>query len=285
MLTSLDHVTIAVRDVEAATRSYQRLLGAPPLWRGSHPEARTEASLFALNNSVVELAGPARDALEAEETEGLRILLDTRGEGPTTLSFGADDAASATKLLRERGVRATPPQDGSALSSDGQERRYRLVELSPRATRSLPVSIVERPASLASTRQVEPASGVLHALDHVVVRSADLPAARALYGTALGLRLALDTSFGGTRMLFFRVGGVTLEIVEDRTLGDQDVLQGVAYRTLDLAAAHTRLSAEGFSLSEPRSGHKPGTQVFTVRDQTHGVPTLVLHDPTRDRAA
>jgi hypothetical protein len=84
-------------------------------------------------------------------------------------------------------------------------------------------------------------------------------------------------------MLFFRLGGVTLEVVENQALGASDVLSGVAYRTSDLAAAHARLTAEGFSLSEPRTGHKPGTQVFTVRDQTHGVPTLVLHDPSRER--
>lgn len=285
MLTRLDHVTIAVRDVEASTRSYQRLLGAVPAWRGSHPEARTEASLFVLENSVIELSGPARDAGAAEETEGLRAWLDTRGEGLTTLSFGTDDAALATKSLRERGVRATPPADGTALGSDGRERHYRLVELSPRATRALPVSIVERPSPLVVQPPAEPARAALHALDHVVVRSADLTAALALYGTALGIRLALDTRFAGTRMLFFRLGGVTLEIVADGSLGAADVLSGVAYRTHDLAAAHARLSAEGFALSEPRSGNKPGTSVFTVRDQTHGVPTLVLHDPTRDRSA
>ena len=182
-------------------------------------------------------------------------------------------------------MRATPPQAGEALGRDGQPRSYRLVELSPRATRTLPVSLVERPASLFPPGQVARAAGALHALDHVVVRSADLTAALALYGTAMGLRLALDTRVAGTRMLFFRVGGVTLEIVEDPSLAGADQLHGVAYRTSDLAAAHDRLVAAGFSLSEPRAGHKPGTEVFVVRDQTHGVPTLVLRDPTRDRPA
>jgi catechol 2,3-dioxygenase-like lactoylglutathione lyase family enzyme len=295
MLNCLDHVTIVVRDVEAATQSYQRLLGVPPLWRGTHPEARTEAALFALDNSLIELSGPAADAPDADETEGLRTLLETRGEGLTTLSFGTTDAALASKVLRERGVRATPPQDGAAVGQDGQPRRYRLVELSPRATRALPVSLVERPASLFVDRKVAPADsdgqpglareGRFHALDHVVVRSADLTAAIALYGTAMGLRLALDTHFAGTRMLFFRVGGVTLEIVEDLALTGGDELHGVAYRTTDLTAAHARLAGAGFAVDEPRAGHKPGTEVFVVRDQTHGVPTLVLRDPTRDRTA
>jgi catechol 2,3-dioxygenase-like lactoylglutathione lyase family enzyme len=288
---------MVVRDVEAAPHRDQRLLGAPPLWRGTHPEAGTEASLFALENSLIELSGPARDAPDADETEGLRTLLATRGEGLTTLSFGTTDAASASKLLRERGVRTTPPQDGEALGQDGQPRRYRLVELSPRATRGLAVSLVERPASLVGGPPVAPLAGALYpslartksarldALDHVVVRSADLTAAIALYGTAMGLRLALDTRFAGTRMLFFRVGGVTLEIVEDLALTGGDELHGLAYRTSDLAAAHERLGSAGLAVGEPREGHKPGTQVFVVHDQTHGVPTLVLRDPTRDRTA
>ena len=44
--------------------------------------------------------------------------------------------------------------------------------------------------------------------------SPDIEAARALYGDGLGLRLALDRSFEawGVRLLFFRVGGLTVEV-------------------------------------------------------------------------
>ena len=37
-----------------------------------------------------------------------------------------------------------------------------------------------------------------------------------------------------------------------------------------------RLAREGFALSEDRAGHKPGTWVCTLREQTHGVPTLLI---------
>lgn len=85
-------------------------------------------------------------------------------------------------------------------------------------------------------------------------------------------------------MLFFRLGGVTLEIVHDESVGDVDILHGIAYRVGDLHAAHARMAALGIALSPPRKGNKPGTEVFTVRDGSSGVPTLILRDPSRDRS-
>ena len=54
----------------------------------------------------------------------------------------------------------------------------------------------------------------MQAIDHVVIRSADPEATIAFYGDQLGLRLALDRTFEerGVRLIFFRVGGVTVEI-------------------------------------------------------------------------
>jgi hypothetical protein len=101
----------------------------------------------------------------------------------------------------------------------------------------------------------------------------------------MGIRLALDRDLGATRMLFFRVGGVTLEVVQRPDAGAQDSFYGMAYRVADLDAAHARLRAAGFVVSDPRDGNKPGTRVFTVRAGTCGVPTLVLRDSSRDGTA
>ena len=48
MLSALDHVVVAVRDLDAATASYERLLGRPPSWRGDHPAHATANTLFRL---------------------------------------------------------------------------------------------------------------------------------------------------------------------------------------------------------------------------------------------
>ena len=120
-----------------------------------------------------------------------------------------------------------------------------------------------------------------------MVQSSDLEASGAFYGETLGLRLALDRSFEarGLRMLFFRVGGVTVEVVGRLGAPTQaaahDRFGGLAWRVPDADAARGRLAAAGFDPSEVRPGHKPGTRVFSVRANTCGVPTLFI-EPVRE---
>ena len=279
MLNRFDHLTVAVNDVDSAVAHYTRLLGAAPSWHGSHPELGTRAALFGLGNALIELVGPAGDA---PESEGLRAWLAERGEGISALAFGTADAASCSTTLRERGVRATPPQDGEALGADGSTRSYRAVELSVRNTRGLSLLAVERADASQLLANGAPAADGVEALDHVVIRTADPDAAIALYGTALGVRLALDRVIGETRMLFFRVGGVTIEVVHHAQQGLSDAFSGAAYRVRDIDAMHARLQAAGVDVSAVRAGAKPNTRVFTVREGTCGVPTLILRDPARD---
>jgi catechol 2,3-dioxygenase-like lactoylglutathione lyase family enzyme len=278
MLTSFDHVTLVVNDVDAAVRSYESLLGSPASWRGRHPELGTHGALFALSNALVELVGPNGDASEAD---GLRARLLAGGEGMQAIAFGTADADACSADFRQRGLRATEPQPGEAHGREGGIRRYRTVDLSPRATRGLSVLAVERHGPKL-TAELPPGAAMIDALDHVVIRTSDPEAAIALYGRGLGIRLALDRHVGEKRMLFFRVGGVTVEVVTDALAGAADVFGGVAFRVRDVDAAHARIRAAGFDTSEVRDGAKAGTRVFTVRGGTCGVPVLVLRDPARD---
>jgi catechol 2,3-dioxygenase-like lactoylglutathione lyase family enzyme len=278
MLTRFDHVTLIVHDVAKAAARYAQLLGAEPRWRGEHRELGTRAVLFGLANTLVELVGPVPDAVESE---GTRELLAARGEGLFAIAFGTDDAAATFAIWRERGVRVAPPAEGEAEDGAGGKRSYRTLELSPRVTRGVSVLAVERHDTDALRGSVGAASSA-HALDHVVLRTADPDAAIALYRDGLGVRLALDRVLGSTRMLFFRVGGVTLEVVHDAGCGERDAFYGLAYRVGDIAAAHARLAGLGFLLGEVRAGNKPGTRVFSVRDGTCDVPTLVIWDPARN---
>jgi 23S rRNA G2445 N2-methylase RlmL len=50
----------------------------------------------------------------------------------------------------------------------------------------------------------------------------------------------------------------------------------LSWRVADIEAARARLIAAGISASEIRNGRKPGTRVFSLRDGSCGVPTLLL---------
>jgi catechol 2,3-dioxygenase-like lactoylglutathione lyase family enzyme len=129
-------------------------------------------------------------------------------------------------------------------------------------------------------------SAVVGGVDHFVIMTADADGARELYGDKLGLRLALDRTFPerGIRLLFFRIGGLTLEcaaaLVPDGASAPRtdsiDRFWGISYRVADVPQARDRAAAAGFDVSEVRRGHKPGTRVCTVRRETHGVATLFI---------
>jgi catechol 2,3-dioxygenase-like lactoylglutathione lyase family enzyme len=315
VLHSLDRVVLVVPELDVATRQYARLLGRTPSWRGEQPVAGTENSLFRLRNAVLEIVAPtargpvgsanpanpeqseASSALHSWSAGSLAERLKADGEGLLALVFGSDDVEAFRTELLARGLQ--PSRVEKSIDRDvesGAFREWRQVSLSAEATRGVWLRAVEN----LSPDEVVPLAAALaeeHAsvleLDHAVVQTRDSDATRSLYGDGLGLRLALERDFPkwGSRLQFFRVGGVTIEVAasygEDNTsesvaadapLG-RDRLWGLCWRVPDAVAAQTRMQAAGFDVSQLRDGRKPGTRVFSVRAGTCGVPTLVLEPP------
>jgi hypothetical protein len=64
--------------------------------------------------------------------------------------------------------------------------------------------------------------------------------------------------------------------LSDEPSDKPDILWGLSWRTANIEATHARLKAANFDVSEIRTGRKPGTRVFTVKNNTLGVPTLVI---------
>jgi catechol 2,3-dioxygenase-like lactoylglutathione lyase family enzyme len=297
VLSALDHAVLAVRDLDAAARTYARLLGRAPTWRGEHPALGTVNALFRLENTYIELLAPA----PAGGGAWLSQQLDAGGEGPLALAFATPDAEAFAREAAARGLRPTPLQQGLGRDVEsGAFREWRNVLLPREVTRGVGIFAIEQlspPDLLALSPPLGAAAATVHAVDHVVVRTQDAEAARALYGEGLGLRLALDREFPqwGARLLFFRVGGVTVEIAAalagggpgaapappaDKDAG-RDRFWGISWRVGDAGAARARLAAMDFDVSELRTGRRPGTRVFTVRSPTHGVATLMREAEAR----
>jgi catechol 2,3-dioxygenase-like lactoylglutathione lyase family enzyme len=286
VIHSLDHVVVAVSDLEVATRDTSALLGREPAWRGTHPEWGTANTLFRLANTYLELLSP-----QGEGAMGARVaaFLEERGEGVLALAFGTDDAAGCAAVLRARGISIGDPVDGEGEdAASGAVRRWRNAFVSPESSRGTALFAIEHvEGELPDSKPVSEVEASVAALDHVVVYSDDLDATKALYGDGLGLRLALDRSFEarGVRILFFRVGGATVEVggrlePEPGTADTgRDRFGGLAWQVPDAGRARARLLEAGFDVSEVRDGFKPGTRVCTVRSRNCGVPTLII-EPT-----
>lgn len=281
--SALDHVIVLVSDVEAAMPVYARLLGRTPSWRGEHPGQGTANALFRLENGYLELLAPSGPGAIGDR---LRARLAGSGEGPLGFALATPDADACAAALRARGLAAGDPAPGLGRDEpSGAWRRWRSVRLPAEAARGILVFAIEHlspPELLPLAQPLGAAEAAVAGVDHVVVRSDAPEAAIAFYRDALGLRLALDRTFEawGARLLFFRVGGVTIEIAAPakppETPAADDSFWGISWRVPDVAAARARLLAHDFDVSDVRPGRKPGTQVCTVRAPTHGVATLLL---------
>ena len=281
MLDRLDHLVVGVRDLDAAADSYTRLLGRRLSWRGRHPSMGTANVIFRLGNTYLELLGVDGEGPVASL---LGEQLGREGEGLVALAFGTPDADACARELRRRGLPAPDPVDHSGVeTTSGVERRWRNVFLDPGDTRGVRIFAIEHRSPADALPPARPTSGEASAvsgIDHVVVMTPDADAAIALYRDRLGIRLALDRTFEawGMRLVFFRIGGVTVEIAHPLAGGGSggDRLWGISWQVPDVEAARARVAAAGFDVSETRTGRRPGTRVCTVRDGTHGVATLLL---------
>ncbi len=282
MLESLDHVVIAVRDLVAATETYARLLGRRPSWRGVHPSYGTANTLFRLEKTYVELLGVESSGAFSRLVED---HLERHGEGIFALAFGTADAAAFAATVRGRGLMAADPVDGSGRDQrSGTERSWRNVFLPEAETRGVMLFAIEHrsaPELLPPAEPVNGPEGAIRGIDHVVVQTPNPETSKALYGEKLGIRLALDKTFPqwGARLLFFRVGGITVELAAALEAADPsapDRLWGISYRVPDVERARERLIREGFDVSEVRVGRRPATHVTTVRGEPLGVATLLI---------
>lgn len=278
MITALDHVALAVRDLDAAVEGYRRLLGVEPNWLGGDGGARH--AWFQLGNMALDVIAP-----HGEGAFGQTIAkhLDAHGEGIWALAFTVDDMDAAHRLATRRGLKPTPAGPVRSTHDDGRKRYWTTASLDPAGTAGINVLLCAPPRD----GQPWPLSGAwgpapIAGLDHVVVATPNADRAQAIYGARLGLDMRLDRTNPdwGTRLMFFRCGDTVVEVAHRLGRSDDpsgpDGFYGLSWRTDDLPGTRERLAAAGFDVSEIRTGRRKGTEVFTVRDAPVGIPTIII---------
>ena len=98
MLTAIDHVGIAVEDLEAAVEHYRRTFGIEPVHRERVESQGVEEVLFAVGESYIQLLG----ALGPETPVGR--FLEKRGPGVHHVGYRVDRVGDTLDRLRAEGV-------------------------------------------------------------------------------------------------------------------------------------------------------------------------------------
>lgn len=276
MITALDHFVLACPDLEAAVTDYVMLLGFEPDWRAS--DIGLASALFVVGNTAIELMGPEGDGPLADRLR--EITID--GAVLTTLVYRSDDVEGDHRLSKRRGLAPSDIGMGDSIDlATKAERSWKRYRIPDECMAGVKTFVLQHESGDIPARML--AKGDVTDLDHLVVNTPNPERTIATYGGRLGLHLALDriAEQWNTRFLFFRLGGLTLEIINrldnKSDPAGPDSIWGLTWATDDLEAAHTRLRDAGVDTSEIRTGRKPGSRVFTVKSGTQGVPTLFIH--------
>jgi methylmalonyl-CoA/ethylmalonyl-CoA epimerase len=109
VILDIDHVGIAVDDLEGSVERYRRTLGVEPSHRERVEDQGVEEVLFPAGTSFIQLLG----SLGADTPVGR--FLATRGPGVHHVAYRVDDVAASLDRLRGQGVRLVDevPRRGS----------------------------------------------------------------------------------------------------------------------------------------------------------------------------
>jgi methylmalonyl-CoA epimerase len=135
MLTEIDHVAIAVRNLDAAIEYYQRAFGAAVTHREIVDRDGVEEALLAVGHSFIQLTTPLRDDSPVAK------FLDSRGEGIHHVGYRVLSCEEAVQRLRAEGYRLIDehPRPGS--------RGTTVAFVHPKTALGTLIELVEEPAA------------------------------------------------------------------------------------------------------------------------------------------
>ena len=109
LLTEIDHVAIAVNDLEAAIAYYRDTFGAEVDHREVVESDGVEEALLKVADSYVQLLTPTRDDSPVAK------YLERRGDGLHHVGYRVDDCAAALEAVKAQGGRVIDeaPRPGS----------------------------------------------------------------------------------------------------------------------------------------------------------------------------
>ena len=275
MISTLDHLIIAVKDLDEAEKDYTKIFGIPPVWRGEHKELGTINSIFNFENTYFELLASKGAGLGADLVNS---ALKQDGEGLTGIVLGTDNIKDAHASISSAGYGIGEISDGEGSNSDNVNiRRWQNLFLPPELTRGLFSFVIEHTDGELPSSNYQTSS--ISKLDHVVINTNDADGFISVYKDIFKIRLALDKviEHWKKRMLFFRLNKTTIEVIESKDgQPAHDKLWGLAWEVKNIEFVYQRLIGEGIDVSPVQKGIKENTLVATIKSHTHNVPTLLI---------
>lgn len=110
MLKRIDHVCVAVKNLDEALKFYNDVLGLKPSRIEEVPDQGVKAALIPVGDTEIELLEPT------DPQGGVARFLETRGEGIHHICIEVDNVDEELKSLEAKGVRLIDKQGRKGLA-------------------------------------------------------------------------------------------------------------------------------------------------------------------------
>lgn len=109
-IIGIDHIGIAVSDLDVAVSYYQSHFGAQLIHRETNEGQRVHEAMIKVGNSVLQLLAPS------DPTSTIAKFLETKGAGIQQIAYTVTDLSAACEAARNLGMRVLydQPQRGTA---------------------------------------------------------------------------------------------------------------------------------------------------------------------------
>ncbi len=98
MLKKIDHLGIAVKDLDAVRKFYTEFLELPDAGEEEVPEQKVRVAFFPIGETKIELLEPT------SPESPIAKFLESKGEGIHHVSFAVDNITEALLKLKEKGI-------------------------------------------------------------------------------------------------------------------------------------------------------------------------------------
>jgi len=129
----IDHVAVAVKDLEAAVKTFTENLGLPVERRGEVPQLSMRNAFLTIGDASLELFQPTSD-----KNPALKFVSE-RGEGIYLLSLEVEDLTEVAEQLGKKGIKVAVLQVGDR----------KIGFISPKHTHGVLLQLIEHPSAPA----------------------------------------------------------------------------------------------------------------------------------------
>lgn len=207
MLLGIDHLVIAVRDLDEGAGELERKVGLAATGGGRHPTLGTQNRLAWLGDSYVELVSIADRSVAESSWLGIpAIAALERGGGLVTWAVATDAIVTDVASLRAGGARFGDPMPGRRERPDGAVVRWQLAIGSDLGPSEPPFLIEHDPGSPEWTEADRAARGAYRhpiggpvRLEVLELPAGDVTAASMALARAVDLRFRPSLAGGGAR--------------------------------------------------------------------------------------